>query len=163
MAQAWAWIPFIELFARITEIFRSTRFQATQISRFDCRWPNHQPRIAKLMFRHGPIALKSPDGFHRPRNPSGWTARGDCIGWVDENCIYLESTTALRLAQVAGRDSGEILATTEQTLKKRLHEKGFLASTDGKRETLTVRKNIGGSSKSVLHFLRSTILPGFRW
>jgi hypothetical protein len=54
---------------------------------------------------------------------------------------------------------GEQLAVTEQTLKKRLHEKGLLASIDDKRQTLTIRRFIGGSSKQVLHFLRSTILP----
>jgi hypothetical protein len=44
-------------------------------------------------------------------------------------------------------------------LKKRLHEKGLLASVDGKRETLTIRRTISGSSKEVLHFRRHTILP----
>jgi len=44
-------------------------------------------------------------------------------------------------------------------LKKRLREKDLLGSTDMTRETLTVRRIICGSSKSVLHFLRITILP----
>ena len=51
------------------------------------------------------------------------------------------------------------LAVSEQTLKKRLHEKGLLASVDVSRETLTVRRSICGTSKSVLHFRRSTVLP----
>jgi hypothetical protein len=84
---------------------------------------------------------------------------GDCVGWVDEDEIYLEPSTAYRLVRVAARDSGEDLAISEQTLKKRLHERGLLASIDGKRETLTVRRSITGSSKPVLHFRRSALLP----
>ena len=78
---------------------------------------------------------------------------------MEGDAIYLESTAAYRVVQTAGRDVGEQLAVTEQTLKKRLHEKGLLASIDEKRQTLTIRRFIAGSSKQVLHFLRSTILP----
>jgi hypothetical protein len=63
---------------------------------------------------------------------------------------------------MAGRDVGEVLAISEQTLKKRLHEKHLLASVDEPRQTLTVRRIMSGSSKNVLHFRRSTILPDGR-
>ena len=63
------------------------------------------------------------------------------------------------MVQVAGRDSGEVLSVSEQTLRKRLREKGLLASTEGNRETLTVRRTIMGSCRSVLHLLRETVLP----
>jgi hypothetical protein len=78
---------------------------------------------------------------------------------VLDDAIYLESTAAYRVVQTAGRDVGEQLAVSEQTLKKRLREKGLLVSIDEKRQTLTVRRTIAGTSKDVLHFLRSTILP----
>jgi len=84
---------------------------------------------------------------------------GDCIGWLDDDNVYLDPTAAYRVAQLVGRDVGEPLAVSEPTLKKRLHEKGLLASTEARRETLTVRRNIGGSSRSVLHFRRATLLP----
>ena len=84
---------------------------------------------------------------------------GDCIGWVDGDDVYLEPTAAFRAAQMAARDCGEPFAISEHTLKKRLREKNLLASIDTKRETLTVRRIIRGSSKTILHFLRSTILP----
>jgi hypothetical protein len=90
---------------------------------------------------------------------STWAPFGECVGWVDADNVYLEPTAAYRLAQTAARDMGEALVLSEQTLKKRLHEKGLLASVDGTRQTLTVRKSIGGCSRSVLHFLRITILP----
>jgi hypothetical protein len=60
---------------------------------------------------------------------------------------------------MAERDVGDVLAISEQTLRKRLNEKGMLASVDEARQTLTVRRTLGGSSKSVLHFLRVTVLP----
>jgi hypothetical protein len=89
---------------------------------------------------------------------ANWVSFGDCIGWIDDQDIYLDSTAAYRAIQIAGRDIGEILAVSEQTLRKRIHEKGLLASIDKKRQTLLVRRNIAGTSKSVLHFLRATIL-----
>jgi hypothetical protein len=113
-----------------------------------------------LEARQGGEPEWSPASCGWRRYSSGvWEPLGECIGWIDENDVYLEPTTALRAVQLAGRDLGEVLTVGEHTLKKRLHEKGFLASVDASRETLTVRRSIGGTSKSVLHFLRSTILP----
>ena len=88
-----------------------------------------------------------------------WSPHGDCVGWVDGDDLYLDSTAAYRLVYVAGRDAGEALAVSEQTLKKRLDEKGLLASKEASRETLMVRRTILGSSRSVLHLLRETVLP----
>lgn len=84
---------------------------------------------------------------------------GECIGWIDDNNIHLEPTAAFPAAQVFGRDIGEPLPISEQTLRKRLHEKGFLASIDESRQTLTVRRTLGGSSKNVLHLHRGSLLP----
>jgi hypothetical protein len=95
----------------------------------------------------------------RRDSSDGWEPLGECIGWIDEDAIYLDPTAAFRSAQLAGRDIGEVLGVSVQTLKKRIHEKGFLASVDEARETLTVRRSIAGISKNVLHFHRSTFLP----
>lgn len=92
-------------------------------------------------------------------NSGNWMPFGDCIGWVDDDHLYLEPASAYRVAQVASREMGEVLTISEQTLKKRLHEKGLLASIEESRGTLTIRRSIAGSSKQVLHFLRSTVLP----
>jgi hypothetical protein len=72
---------------------------------------------------------------------------------------YIEPTAAYQVVQVAGRDIGEAMSVSEQMLKKRLREKSLLASTDKPRETITVRRVLGGSQKDVLHFLRDTLLP----
>lgn len=84
---------------------------------------------------------------------------GECIGWVHRDDVYLDPTAAYRLVQSAGRDGGEGLSVSEQTLNKRLHEKGLLASVEESRGTLTVRRRICGTSKDVLHFDRVTLLP----
>ena len=89
----------------------------------------------------------------------GSTALGDCIGWVDGEDIYLDPAAAFRQVQLAGKDTGETLPVTEQTLKRRLHEKGLLASVDGRRQTVTVRRTIAGATREVLHFRRAIIFP----
>jgi hypothetical protein len=116
----------------------------------------------------GRAHLQSRDGTMPPSpgacgwrigNAGTWSPNGDCIGWVDGDNLYLEPTAAYRVVQTMSRDMGEQFSTSEQMLKKRLQEKGLLASIDTTRETLTIRRSIGGFSKRVLHLLRSTLLP----
>lgn len=115
---------------------------------------------AHLVARNGGEPDREPGSCGWRRDNSGkWAPLGDCIGWVEGDDLYLEPTASYRVAQVAGRDVGEVLAVSPQTLKKRLHEKNLLASVDRARKTLTIRRTLGGSSKDVLHFLRSTLLP----
>ena len=115
---------------------------------------------AHLAARTGGEPERAPGSCGWRRENSGaWGPLGACIGWIDDDNVYLEPAAAFRVVQMAGRDVGDVLAVSEQTLKKRLHEKGHLASIDGTRETLTVRRSIAGSTRSVLHLLRSTLLP----
>ena len=93
------------------------------------------------------------------REGGEWSSRGKCIGWADESEIYIEPTAAYQVVQIAGRDIGESMPVSEQMLKKRLREKGLLASIDESRQTLTIRRVLAGSKKDVLHFLRNTLLP----
>lgn len=84
-------------------------------------------------------------------------SRGKCVGWLDRCNLYLEPTASFGVAQDLGRSTGEPLVVGQTTLKKRLKEKGLLASTDVARETLTVRHRICGEYISVLH-LRADVL-----
>ena len=115
---------------------------------------------AHLEARGGGEPNRTPEscGWRRDRSGNSM-ALGECIGWVDDGHVYLEPTAAFRVAQVTARDSGESFTISEPTLKKRLREKGMLASVDEKRQTLTVRRMIGGIYKNVLDFRRDTILP----
>jgi hypothetical protein len=83
-----------------------------------------------------------------------WRPQGERVGWLEDEDLYLEPDAALAAVQKQGRDSGEPLAVTGRTLRKRLHERGLLLSTGKEREgreTLTVRHTLEGSRKSVLH------------
>ncbi len=102
----------------------------------------------------------SPESYGWRRKDYGkYTPRGACVGWIDGDDIYLEPTEVYRVVQKAVRDVGDALPVSEGTLKKRLKEQGLLASRDAKRETLTVRRSIGGCVRPVLHFRRETLLP----
>jgi hypothetical protein len=114
---------------------------------------------AHLESRNGSAPARSSAACGWRENSGTWAPLGDCIGWVEEDDVYLELTAAFRLAQIAARDVGEQLPVSEHTLRKRLHEKGCLASVDKGRQTLTVRRTIGGASKDVLHFHRASVLP----
>jgi hypothetical protein len=48
------------------------------------------------------------------------------------------------------------------TLRKRLNEKGLLASIDLTRETLTVRRRIAGEYVAVLHLQSDALMPHSR-
>jgi len=83
-----------------------------------------------------------------------WRPQGERIGWLEDEDLYPEPDAALAAVQKQGRDSGEPLAVTGRTLRKRLHEHGLLLSTGKEREgreTLTVSHTLDGSRKSVLH------------
>src|SRR5215211_3397756 len=83
-----------------------------------------------------------------------WRPQAERVGWLEEEDLYLEPDAVLAAIQKQGRDSGEPLAVTGRTLRKRLHERGLLLSTGKEhegRETLTVRHTLEGSRKSVLH------------
>ena len=88
-----------------------------------------------------------------------WSRMGDNLGWLDGDDLYLDPEAAYRAIQVGGRDAGESLPIALPTLKKRLKEKGLLASVDQKRQTHTIRRTICGSTRDVLHLSRDTLLP----
>jgi hypothetical protein len=117
----------------------------------------------------GRAHIGSPDGG-RPEENAGalgwrktdseyddWRPQGDRIGWVDGEDLYLEPAASFRVVQSQAQ-GGEALAVSERTLRKRLSEKGFLLSTDKKRQTLTVRRTIEGvKDRSVLHLSLSSL------
>lgn len=125
--------------------------------------------ILHSLLASGRVHLKARDGGRpnqsaescgwRTDHSGSWSPQGDCVGWAEDDDIYLEPSEAFRAVQLALRDIGHALPVSESTLRKRLHEKGFLASVDPKRETLTIRRSISGMSKAVLHFRRDSVLP----
>jgi hypothetical protein len=106
----------------------------------------------------GPGALGWRHEEHRAERT--WIPRGPCIGWVDGDDLYLNDNAALRVAsQVATDGTGVSLPVT--ILRRRLKERGLLASTgaDRGRSTITILKRVAGARLEVLHFARKTIWP----
>jgi hypothetical protein len=114
---------------------------------------------AHLAVRDGGVPQHLPESCGWRLESAVWRQQGNCVGWIDGNDVYLEPTASYQAVQEAARASGEALPVSGQTLRKRLQEKGFLASIDEPRKTNTVRRKIAGSKKDVLHLLRITLLP----
>jgi hypothetical protein len=88
-----------------------------------------------------------------------WVPQGHLVGWVDGENLYLEPEASLAAVQALARESGETLAIGKRTLHKRLHERRWLMSTEEKpRETLTVRRTLGGARRNVLHLHAHSIV-----
>jgi hypothetical protein len=89
-----------------------------------------------------------------------WQPQGARIGWFDGvSALYLEPEAAYAAAQAVGQQVGDGLIISAQTLRRRLHQRGLLVSTDPKRETLTIRRILEGKSRDVLHLSPSTLFP----
>jgi hypothetical protein len=86
--------------------------------------------------------------------------QGKRIGWIDGSDIYLDSQAAYAEVQELARHQGDSIAVTLITLKKRLHDKRLLASTelDGTKVRLEVRHRLQGRQRRVLHILERTLV-----
>jgi hypothetical protein len=110
---------------------------------------------AHLADRRGRVP-EAPErwGWQRGQRQT-WTAQGRRVGWITGGDVYLEPTVSYQLAQqIAGLEG---LPVSPQTLRRRLHEQGLLASVEACRRMLLIRKTLEGTPRAVLH-LRSTDL-----
>ena len=80
----------------------------------------------------------------------GWVGQGDRVGWIKDGHLYVESEAFYTLVQRLAIQRGTSLGLTPETLRKRLHEGGYLLSRDATRNTLTIRKVLGGRRRNVL-------------
>jgi len=92
-----------------------------------------------------------------PELSSEWRPSGECIGWLDGENLLVDPDASYAVVQRLARDQGDSLNVTVRTLAKRLKEKGFLASTDVSRQTLTVRRSLGRRRRDVLHFAAEVV------
>jgi hypothetical protein len=109
-----------------------------------------------------------------PPNPSSWgwgkdeqqrwTGRGERIGWVDGDDLYLNPHVAHAAVQKLGRETGNYLALSVGTINRRLKQRGFLKSIDVASETTTIRRVIEQRKQRVLHLsvdvVSTNFLPG---
>jgi hypothetical protein len=83
-----------------------------------------------------------------------WSFRGDRVGWVEKNNLYLEPHVCYAVVQKMARESGsDALGISERGLRKRLADAGILASTEnrGSQRHLSVRVSLEGRRRDVLH------------
>ncbi|MBW3637598.1 MAG: DUF3854 domain-containing protein, partial [Armatimonadetes bacterium] len=90
-------------------------------------------------------------------NYTEWQGQGERIGWVDDEQVYLNTDAALGAANKMS--FGEGISLSGSTLHRRLAERGYLASRDSTRQTLTIRKVINGVRQEVLHLRAATLMP----
>ena len=113
---------------------------------------------------HAPDFDERPWGWEKRNigmgeyNQGEWMSKGDCIGWVDEENLYLQKDASFNLVKRLGNDSGEGITLTQTQLFKRLKEAGMLLSTEVARGTIPVRRTLAGKPQMVLHLRASTIV-----
>jgi hypothetical protein len=86
-----------------------------------------------------------------------WQPQGARAGWLDEDNLYLDLEVALTAVQKVSQATGTPIGVTPKTLAKRLHERGFLASTEQAQGELRVRRTLEGRRRRVLHLAASCI------
>ena len=85
-----------------------------------------------------------------------WQPRGERIGWLDADDLFLDPESSFAAVQKLARDQGTSVPIKQRTLWKRLAEQGHLVSRDQGRGTNTVRRTIGGRRLEVIHLKAST-------
>ena len=85
-----------------------------------------------------------------------WESKGDRIGWVDGDNVYLIPDASFRVAERMVGNSGEGISVQPRTLHKRMDEKGLLLSKE--KERLQVKVTLEGKRRRVLHIHIDTLL-----
>lgn len=86
-----------------------------------------------------------------------WRPQGDRIGWVADDDLYLDPDASYKVAQQMA--AGDGITVAARTLRKRLHERNLLRSTEQEtRQTLTVRRFLEDSRRQVLHLRASLVM-----
>jgi hypothetical protein len=90
---------------------------------------------------------------------SEWRPQGRRLGWVESGMVgsvsseqvYLEPEASFAEVQSLAREQGESFPISSRTLHRRLRDNRLLASSETCREALTVRHQLEGQRRSVLH------------
>lgn len=93
----------------------------------------------------------------RRKQTRGWFPSGSRIGRIKASDVFLDPEVSYKVAQqMAGAERFPISA---QTLRHHLRKHGLLASVDGGREMLLVRRTAEGRPRQVLHLRSSDLVP----
>jgi hypothetical protein len=105
----------------------------------------------------GAWGWRATDVVTRDGLDTRWDPLGRCIGWLDGDDVYLEPDASYAAAQEMAHNQGESLPVSQQTLRKRLDEKGLLASKE--TDKLTQRRVLAGRQRRVLHLRVASLYP----
>ena len=75
---------------------------------------------------------------------------GECIGWTDDTEVYLDPEAAYKAARQFAEQGGAPLGVSKYALQQQLNARHLLSMTEGPGR-LTVRRNVGGRTRNVLH------------
>lgn len=87
-----------------------------------------------------------------------WQPQGDRVGWIDGNNLFLDPESSFATVQELARHQGTNLPLTQRTMWKRLAEKGLLASREPSQARHTVRWDIAGNRRRVIHLESASVL-----
>jgi Domain of unknown function (DUF927) len=87
-----------------------------------------------------------------------WRSRGQRIGWLDGDDLFINPDVAYSIATGMAGNSRDGLLISLETLKRSLREKKLLKTTDEKRERLTIRRTLEGARREVLHLAAGTLI-----
>jgi hypothetical protein len=80
-----------------------------------------------------------------------WRPNGRCVGYLDNEELYLLPQAAYDVAHELLRADGDTLGVNERQLRRRLFERGLLRSTSEGRATYAVQRTLVGARRTVLH------------
>jgi len=132
--------------------------------------------LLKAVIASGQAHIAATDGKEPDEHPEGWGWRektigtgeyqrdewqpqGRCIGWLEDDQLYLEPKAAYAEVQELARKNGEWLAVSEQTMRKRLNERNLLLTVNERGSELTIQKKIQGKRERVLCMRANTLEP----
>lgn len=121
----------------------------------------------------GAAHVAGPDG-HAPSDPAAWGWRdrsdplsqfpsnrwhdqGSRIGWIDADGLYLEPQASYTVAQKFGASAGEPLVCGQRMLSRHLFERNLLVRSERERDRYTVRRDLEGRRRNVLHLRRDVL------
>jgi hypothetical protein len=117
----------------------------------------------RALVASGRAHVAAKDGGCPPENPVRWgwaegtTAAeplwrplGELVGWTDGTDVYLESSTAYKLARLHAEAEGQPLAVSKRMVHEQLRERRLLAST-GAKGHVTSRHRLSGTQQTVVH------------
>ncbi|MBX9584566.1 MAG: DUF927 domain-containing protein [Gemmataceae bacterium] len=86
------------------------------------------------------------------RDGRSWRPQGECVGWFNDQQVYLNPASAFAAVKRLADDQGQPLTLTQRAMWRHLHEAGDLAEVDqqGKTTRSTVRRAVRGTALYVV-------------